>query len=286
MMSAVGDFKSVFELIFGDQENLTGTVRILSLLFFLLAFSGLVWGIYFAGPNTSKQVKVVLAIMTAMVGTLLILFVPQIAHKLSNKSDLVKIFLAVICSGALAGLMALFFDGKAKNPDEGKIILDASGGKGGDAIAKGKNSTAVGGKGGAGGVFPGMAGMDAVAEGEGTMFVGGDGGNAPTWDGVGGKGARGTLQNMGYPTALWNAGMGGRGANSPEATRRLKILSQIRQEYLIKFPQDSLTVEAGIEDIELQWVNKRLEEKGEVWRVLARSGVAYALPALSKELLK
>lgn len=67
----------------------------------------------------------------------------------------------------------------------------------------------------------------------------GNGGNAGDGDGRGGRGARGPTERYGFDTSMWGFGRGGRGGDAPEYTRRLAVLTQIRQEYLDKFAEDA-----------------------------------------------
>jgi hypothetical protein len=54
----------------------------------------------------------------------------------------------------------------------------------------------------------------------------------------------------------------------------------IRGEYLAKFPQDTTYIEAGVEPVPIDWINQRLVELRENWRV--DTGLnGYILPALA-----
>jgi len=59
---------------------------------------------------------------------------------------------------------------------------------------------------------------------------------------------------------LWAYGYGGQGANKPEYDQRLRLLKQIRNEYVKKFPAEIPFIEAGVDPVPISWVNKRLEE--------------------------
>jgi hypothetical protein len=155
------------------------------------------------------------------------------------------------------------------------------GGKGGHATVEGNRSGAVGGDAGDGGLYPGGPGGDAAVKGNDSFARGGDGGNAPqTTDGRGGRRTVGPGEKMGMQTSMWRAGYGGRGANAPEYDRRLKLLTPIRHEYMEMFPDDVMFIEAGVDPVPINWVNKRLEETGETWRVELANG-GYLLPPLS-----
>jgi hypothetical protein len=59
------------------------------------------------------------------------------------------------------------------------------------------------------------------------------------------------------------------------------LLTQIREEYKKAFPCDVAFIEAGIDIVRVNWVNKRLEEMSENWRVeLDRSEGGYKMPNL------
>jgi hypothetical protein len=65
----------------------------------------------------------------------------------------------------------------------------------------------------------------------------------------------------------------------PNTTDVLSLLSIIRREYMDAFPHEGPFIEAGIDPVPLNWVNKRLEELGERWRAEMGHG-GYILPAL------
>lgn len=74
------------------------------------------------------------------------------------------------------------------------------------------------------------------------------------------------------PTALWPYGYGGAGANSPEYDRKLDLLIRFRNEYLEAFPGERRFIDAGVDPVPIRWINKRLEEEGEDWRVVLADG--------------
>src|SRR5208337_1151293 len=111
------------------------------------------------------------------------------------------------------------------------------GGAGGSGTIIGNRGKVLGGRGGAGGVGgKGGAGGDGFIQGDDGLVVAGDGGNSGTADGRGGRGVASPAERTGGPTALWIYGRGGAGANDPEYNRRVGILSKIREEYLVAFP--------------------------------------------------
>lgn len=154
-----------------------------------------------------------------------------------------------------------------------------SGGRGGEAKVVGRNSAAEGGAGGQGGLGPGGPGGDAQVIGDNSFARGGDGGNAGQPDGRGGRRTMSPCERLNLPTFMWKYGYGGAGANAPEYDRRLLLLTQIRAEYLQAFPDDAIFINAGIDQVPERWVNKRLGEKGETWRIEMRDG-GYKLPPL------
>ena len=156
-------------------------------------------------------------------------------------------------------------------------LADGSGGKGGSGNAIGKGSLVVGGRGGLGG-SPGSGrggdGGGGDASGEGSMVIGGDGGGGGRSDGRGGKGAPSPLKRL-SPEALKSMGLtgnegygqGGGGANSPEYNRRLKVLNILSAEYLSKNPETHMIPMPGVLMPPLSWMNERLSEKRENFRI-------------------
>jgi hypothetical protein len=153
------------------------------------------------------------------------------------------------------------------------------GGGGGHAAVEGNRSGAMGGDAGRSGIWPGGPGGDAHVKGDDSYARGGAGSNAPTWDGRGGRAAKGPMEVENGETSFWKYGRGGIGGNAPEFNRRMALLTKIRADYLQEFPSERAFVEAGIDPVPIKWVNKRLEEIGETWRVDLRDG-GYVLPPL------
>lgn len=157
------------------------------------------------------------------------------------------------------------------------------GGRGGNAKAS-NGALAFGGRGGFGTKdTKGGSGGDAIADGDGSMSMGGDGGNAGTPDGRGGRSTMSTGERANLPTSMWRFGYGGAGGNHPEYERRLGILSQVRKEYIETFPDNRKFVDAGIDQVPISWVNKRLEELNESWRVQGLDAAGYVMPDLVQE---
>ena len=156
------------------------------------------------------------------------------------------------------------------------------GGAGGSGTIVGNGGTIIGGRGGDGGVGGnGGHGGGGSIHGDGGLIVGGDGGNAGTADGRGGRGARSPTERMGLPTELWRFGRGGSGGNHPEYNRRIALLTFIRSEYLNQFPDEVQFIQAGVDSVPVNWINKRLEELQETWHVhMGPNG--YVLPDLPR----
>jgi hypothetical protein len=89
------------------------------------------------------------------------------------------------------------------------------------------------------------------------------------------------MEWLGGPTNMWPFGRGGSSPNSPEYDRRLNLLAQVRREYMEMFPERVPFVQAGIDIVPIKWVNMRLHELGEAWRVLSAPDRGYVMPPLS-----
>lgn len=162
----------------------------------------------------------------------------------------------------------------------GSFGEDGQGGAGGSGTIEGDRGIVIGGRGGRGGLGGrGGDGGSGFVRGNDAMIIGGDGGDTGGWDGRGGRGARSPMERNGAPTSLWLYGKGGAGANAPEYDRRLALLTQIRREYMDAFPDEVQFIEAGVDPVPTNWVNKRLEELGEQWAVELDQG-GYVLPPL------
>jgi hypothetical protein len=155
----------------------------------------------------------------------------------------------------------------------------SEGGKGGGATVTGRG-VARGGDGGDGGIGEGKGGDggDAFVGGDGRA-AGGGGGSGPTPDGRGGRGARGPTEVIGGRSCTWPYGAGGDGPNHPEYNRRLELLARYRREFCAALPRRAPYVEAGIDPVPVSWINTRLSEEGEEWRVEMGAG-GYVLPPL------
>jgi hypothetical protein len=158
------------------------------------------------------------------------------------------------------------------------------GGEGGSGTIIGNRGVVIGGRGGDGG-NGGVAGVggkggSGFIQGDDGLIIGGDGGSCYTADGRGGRGARGPTERFGFPAEIWGYGRGGAGTNHPEYDRRIQLLTQFRNDYRARFPGDAPYIDAGVDIVPIDWINQRLAECREVWRVeIGQCG--YILPALT-----
>lgn len=175
-------------------------------------------------------------------------------------------------------LLRYLANSQVSKPDEHRSHLSdsffkGSPGQGGSVRIRGTRSSGVGGGSGVPGLTLGGSGGHVDIEGDESFGKGGEGGNAPQADGRGGRRTRGAMEGSHLPTQVWAAGHGGHGANTPEYDRRLALLIQIKREYYHAFPGDIQFIEAGIDFVPDYWINARLREINEKWRVnLGRYG--------------
>ena len=67
--------------------------------------------------------------------------------------------------------------------------------------------------------------------------------------------------------------------NHPEYNRRLELITRYRREFCTTLPNRARYIEAGVELVPATWINARLTEEGETWRVEMRDG-CYILPPI------
>jgi len=210
---------------------------------------------------------------TISIKALLNLTRDEIATKFDGLADGLRALMTGV-DGLAENLKAL----EIRSPGEGQ------GGAGGSGKIVGDRGMIIGGRGGAGGVSGiGGAGGSGEIHGDDGRIIGGDGGNAGTADGRGGRGARGPTERLGFPSELWGYGRGGSGANATEYDRRLNLLTEIREEYMAKFPGERRYIQAGVDQVPVDWVNQRLSERGEEWRVGSVAEGGYQLPPLQTD---
>lgn len=216
-----------------------------------LASAGFIWAFWAIEPNDSLRVRVIVAGISAAVWVALLRF--SISH--------------VDATSAAAS---------------GEPPVAGIGGKGGDAKTSGARSQAIAGRGGAGGTGGiGGKGGSAEAGGDDSIAMGGDGGNAGEPSGRGGRRPLSPGERLNLDSWKWGFGVGGRGQNAAEYDRRLQILIAIRNQYGDTFPQDVIFIQAGVDQVPLRWINKRLEEMNEPWRVLRiNEAGGYEMPPL------
>lgn len=163
------------------------------------------------------------------------------------------------------------------------------GGTGGELTAYGSGirGSVTGGEGAQAGEFY-KAGAGGSAEVSGIpresrdfffQLRGGTGGSVSDGTGRGAPGARSPLEEMERPTSTWTFGSGGDGADHPELKRRVDLLERFINDYYIMFPNRARFIRVGIDLMPESWVNKKLEEAGEAWRVVQKDG-RFLLPRL------
>ncbi len=166
----------------------------------------------------------------------------------------------------------------------------AEGGTGGELSVRGpftgRGNVSGGGGGQLDGLYRGGAGGsgEVISNPEGSGLIsfqlqGGTGGGVGDGTGRGGRGARSGFEEMGAPTETWAYGRGGDSANHPEFTRRMALIETFIEDYFQAFPDRAHFIRAGIDLMPENWVNKRLEEVGEPWRVIQREG-RFILPQM------
>lgn len=74
------------------------------------------------------------------------------------------------------------------------------------------------------------------------------------------------------------------GGNTPEYHRRALLLGKLSQEYILSHDGISPALAAGTEPVPADWMNQRLEQMGEAWRVRLK-GIGYEMFPLSTPLI-
>jgi hypothetical protein len=140
------------------------------------------------------------------------------------------------------------------------------------------------GKGGAGGCGSegGAGGGAGPVNGSNIRVHTGQGGDAASCDGLGANRTPSGAEFQNWPTEMWKFGGGGRGGDTSVGKHRIEVLIRIRREYMATFPEDVSHIEAGVSQVPINWVNKRLEELNETWRVTEGKN-GYALPRLDSK---
>jgi hypothetical protein len=210
---------------------------------------------------------------------------------LGAKHPTTSLIAAILVGGFIAGIMwwaagRNYWEHQAEKARQSSssasraenLPADGQGGRGGGGNAIGKGSIVMGGSGGLGG-GPGGGrggdggGGDAVG---GALVVGGDGGGGGRADGGGGRGADSPLKKL-PPEVLkkWGLtgnegyGQGGDGGNTPEYDRQLRVLTVLSVEFLSQHPEAHMVPMRGVLMPPVDWINRRLTEKNENFRVEA-----------------
>jgi hypothetical protein len=167
-------------------------------------------------------------------------------------------------------------------------IQSGQGGSGGNVgSVSGERLHIVTGKGGAGGCggVGGAGGGAGDVNGKDISVLTGQGGDAAGCDGRGARRTPGGAELQGWPTQFWTFGYGGPGAaDAPAYTHRIAVLTRIRQEYMKAFPFEVKYIDAGVQQVPLNWVNKRLEELSESWHVTQGELATYSHVLMSRPL--
>jgi hypothetical protein len=165
---------------------------------------------------------------------------------------------------------------------ENHVVQSGQGGSGGNvgSISGERLDIELGkaGAGGCGGVG-GAGGGAGPVNGSDIRVHTGQGGDAASCDGLGADRVPGGAELQNWPTEMWKFGYGGRGGDTTIGKHRIEVLRRIRSEYMAMFPEDVSHIEAGVFQAPINWVNKRLEELNETWRVTEGEN-GYALPRL------
>jgi hypothetical protein len=195
----------------------------------------------------------------------------------------VPCFLTAICTLFLSSTIPL-----ATRSENAGLVQAGQGGSGGNVGSiSGERlhvATGKGGVGGCGGVGGAGGGTDDV-NGKDISIQTGQGGDAGGCDGRGARRAPSPAEMQGWPTQMWTFGYGGQGGDAPTYTHRLEILTRIRREYMKAFPFEIKYLDAGVQQVPINWVNKRLEELGETWRV-TQGEDGYLLPRLDAQRMR
>jgi hypothetical protein len=131
-----------------------------------------------------------------------------------------------------------------------------TGGGAGGSAKVGGSGTAIGGKGGGGGLIgPGGAGGAAEVNGDG-FALGGEGGEAGQAD-RGGRGGRSPFD------VLEEMGLGN------DTTRQVRIFRKLANEFVAEHPDKSNAILSGKEQLPDDWTNQRLKALGYNWHYSA-----------------
>ena len=160
----------------------------------------------------------------------------------------------------------------------GGEAVHGEGGAGGHAWVVGNRSDAIGGRGGRGGLGPGGPGGPAEVFADDTFAVGGQGGEASQVDGRGGRGGRAYLGSLGdlqrrphvkrpYGEPNNEPGRGGDAPDTPQYKARRLIIENLKERYFRRSGLPLGDIWYDRNTASVGWLNKQLEIEGHRWRV-------------------
>jgi hypothetical protein len=154
---------------------------------------------------------------------------------------------------------------------EQKEEQQGQGGGGGGGEIFGNNGTIIGGRGGnvgSGGIGRGGDGGGGVIHGDGGKIIGGEGGSVDgtnIWFPPAQSGFIQYLESQGQ-TPDFNVQYPGAGGASGGWLERQQVIVKIREEFFRKAGHEAKIKSSKIEDVPLNYINKKLEEAGYPWR--------------------
>jgi hypothetical protein len=194
----------------------------------------------------------------------------------------VPCFLTALCTLFLSSTIP---SASAQIEGAKQVVQSGQGGSGGSmGSISGERLDIDLGKGGAGGCggVGGAGGSGGDVHGNDARVHTGQGGDAAPCDGLGANRTPSPAELDNWPSQSWRYGYGGRTADTPIGKYRIEVLTRIRREYMDAFPEDVSHIDAGVLQVPINWVNKRLEELNETWRVTEGKD-GYVLPRLDNE---
>jgi hypothetical protein len=160
---------------------------------------------------------------------------------------------------------------KSESASQAPIAAQPQGGRGGSGEIFGNNGTIIGGKGGKvgrGGAGYGGDGGGGVIHGDAGTIIGGEGGSvdgANIWFPPAQSAFIQNLESQGQ-TPDFNVQYPGAGGASGGWLQRQQVVIKIREEYFKKTGQNPKIKSSKIEDVPLDYINKKLAEAGYPWR--------------------
>jgi hypothetical protein len=187
---------------------------------------------------------------------------------------------AIIGAIAAAGLTWALWETRGKeragpprseSTSQAPMAAQAQGGAGGSGEIFGNNGTIRAGKGGnvgAGGAGRGGDGGGGIIHGDGGTIIGGEGGSVDgvnIWFPPSQSGFIQFLESQGQ-TPEFNVQYPGAGGATVGWLERQQIVAKIREDYFKKAKQEGKIKSSKIEDVPLEYINKKLKEEGQPWR--------------------